>query len=153
MAATAWARVAGVVLAVVAIDQISKAIVVDSIPRGERRTVVPGVDLVHVRNRGIAFGLLDGRSVVLTVLTAAALALLVVYFALHSTRPVLWLATGLLLGGALGNLVDRVRDDAVTDFIDLPLWPAFNLADAAITAGVVALLVALEMGRGSGRGP
>jgi signal peptidase II len=151
--AAAWARVAAVVLAVVAIDQLSKAIVVDSIPRGDRRTVVPGVDLVHVRNRGIAFGLLDGRSVVLTVLMAAALALLLVYFALHATRPVLWLATGLLLGGALGNLVDRVRDDAVTDFIDLPLWPAFNLADAAITAGVIALLVSLEMGRESGRGP
>ena len=115
--------------------------------------MVPGVDLVHVRNRGIAFGLLDGRSVVLTVLTAAALALLVVYFALHSTRPVLWLATGLLLGGALGNLVDRVRDDAVTDFIDLPLWPAFNLADAAITIGVVVLLISLEMGRAGGPGP
>jgi len=151
--AAAWARTAAVVLAVVAIDQLSKAIVVDSIPRGDRRTVVPGVELVHVRNRGIAFGLLDGRSVVLTVLMAAALALLLIYFALHATRPVLWLATGLLLGGALGNLVDRVRDDAVTDFIDLPLWPAFNLADAAITAGVIALLVSLEMGSGNGRGP
>jgi signal peptidase II len=76
-----------------------------------------------------------------------ALVLLVVYFALHATRPLLWLPTGLLLGGALGNMIDRAREGAVTDFIDLPLWPAFNLADVAITAGVVALLLALEAGR------
>ena len=151
--AAAWARAAAVVLAVVAVDQLSKAIVVDSIPRGDRRTVVPGLDLVHVRNRGIAFGLLDGRSVVLTVVTVGALALLVGYFALHTRRPLLWLATGLLLGGALGNLLDRIRDDAVTDFIDLPLWPAFNLADAAITIGVLVLLASMEMGRAGGRGP
>jgi signal peptidase II len=151
--ATAWARAALVVLGVVAVDQVSKAIVVDQIPRGNRRAVLPGVELVHVRNRGIAFGLLDGRSIALTVLTVAALALLVGYFALHTNRPLLWLATGLLLGGALGNLLDRVRDDAVTDFIDLPLWPAFNVADMAITAGVLVLLAALEMGREHGAEP
>jgi signal peptidase II len=148
--ARAWARAAAVVAAVVAVDQASKALVVAEIPRGDRRGVLPGVNLVHVRNRGIAFGLLDGRSVLLTVLVGAALALLVAYFALHSTRPLLWLATGLLLGGALGNLVDRVRADAVTDFIDLPFWPAFNVADIAITAGVLVLLAALESGRGRG---
>ena len=151
--ATAWARAALVVLGVVVVDQVSKAIVVDQIPRGDRRAVLPGVELVHVRNRGIAFGLLDGRSIALTALTIAALALLVGYFALHTSRPLLWLATGLLLGGALGNLLDRVRDDAVTDFIDLPLWPAFNVADMAITAGVLVLLAALEMGRENGTEP
>jgi signal peptidase II len=151
--AAAWARTALVVLCVVVVDQVSKAIVVDQIPRGDRRAVFPGVELVHVRNRGIAFGLLDGRSIALTALTIAALALLVGYFALHTDRALLWLATGLLLGGALGNLLDRVRDDAVTDFIDLPLWPAFNVADMAITAGVLVLLAALEMGRESGAEP
>jgi signal peptidase II len=151
--AAAWARAALVVLCVVVVDQVSKAIVVDQIPRGDRRAVFPGVELVHVRNRGIAFGLLDGRSIALTALTVAALALLVGYFALHTDRALLWLATGLLLGGALGNLLDRVRDDAVTDFIDLPLWPAFNVADMAITAGVLVLLAALEMGRESGAEP
>jgi signal peptidase II len=142
--ASAWARAALVVLGVVVVDQASKALVVDQIPRGDRRAVLPGVELVHVRNRGIAFGLLDGRSVALTALTIAALALLVVYFATNTSRPLLWLATGLLLGGALGNLLDRVRDDAVTDFIDLPLWPAFNVADMAITFGVLSLLYVLE---------
>jgi len=151
--ARAWARAAAVVLAVVVVDQVSKSLVRDHIARGDRQGVIPGVDLVDVRNRGIAFGLLDGRSVVLTLLVATALGLLVFYFALHSTRPLLWLATGLLLGGALGNLLDRLRDDAVTDFIDLPLWPAFNLADVSITAGVLVLLAALEMGREDARAP
>jgi signal peptidase II len=150
--AAACARAAAVLAAVVAADQLTKAIVIDQIPRGERRAVFPGIHLVHVRNRGIAFGLLDGRSALLTALTLGALALLVVYFALHTARPLLWLPTGLLLGGALGNLIDRLRHGAVTDFIDLPLWPAFNVADAAITVGVVALVLSLEMGRGRARG-
>jgi signal peptidase II len=151
--AAAWGRAAAVVLVVVAVDQLTKALVRDGIPRGERRGLLPGVELVHVRNRGIAFGLLDGRSVLLTVLVGGALALLLAYFALHADRPLLWLATGLLLGGALGNLLDRLRDEAVTDFIDLPFWPAFNMADVAITAGVLVLLAAMESGRGRGRSP
>ena len=149
--AAAWGRAAAVVAAVVAVDQVTKALVRDQIPRGDRRGLLPGIELVHVRNRGIAFGLLDGRSVLLTVLVGGALALLLAYFALHADRPLLWLATGLLLGGALGNLLDRLRDEAVTDFIDLPLWPAFNVADMAITAGVLVLLAAMESGRGRAR--
>ena len=75
---------------------------------------------------------------------AAALLGLVVWFVLHARRPFVWLPTGLLLGGALGNIIDRLRDGAVTDFIKVPIWPAFNFADVAITAGVVALLIAIE---------
>jgi signal peptidase II len=148
--AAAWGRAGLVVLAVVSVDQITKALVNDSLIRGERRDLLLGVDLVRVRNSGIAFGLFDGGGAALTILTVAALVLLLTYFALHTTRPGLWLATGLLLGGALGNLVDRAREGAVTDFIDLPLWPAFNVADLAITAGVITLLLSLEMSREDG---
>ena len=69
---------------------------------------------------------------------------LLVFFATHLTRPLVWLPTGLLIGGAAGNLVDRAREGAVTDYLDLPLWPTFNLADAAITIGVLSLLYVLE---------
>ena len=55
----------------------------------------------------------------------------------------MWVVTGMIVGGALGNLVDRVRAGSVTDFIKLPAWPAFNLADSAITLGVIALIVIL----------
>jgi signal peptidase II len=143
--ATAWRRAAVVVLGVLVLDQVTKALVVASVARGDRRDLFAGiVDLVHVRNSGIAFGLFDGGGALLTVVTVAALVLLLVYFARHSRRPLLWLPTGLLLGGALGNLADRAREGAVIDFIDLPLWPAFNVADVAITLGVVTLLLALE---------
>ena len=146
-AVVAWVRALAVVAAVVALDQATKAAVRARLRPGERDELGLGVDLVHVRNRGIAFGLLTQRGTLLTVLTFAALALLVAYFALHSTRRLLWLPTGLLVGGAVGNVVDRVRHGAVTDFIDFPVWPAFNLADTAITVGVVLLLVALDLAR------
>ena len=73
--------------------------------------------------------LLRGGGAIVLVVAALALAALLVFFAPHLARPLVWLPTGLLLGGALGNLIDRVREGAVTDFIELPLWPAFNVAD------------------------
>ena len=74
----------------------------------------------------------------------AALSALVAYFLLRPTRPGLWLPTGLLVGGAIGNLIDRLANGSVTDFIKLPLWPAFNVSDMAITFGVLALVYVLE---------
>jgi signal peptidase II len=148
MAAAAWGRAVAVGLLVIAADQASKAWVNAAIDRGGRESVFAGIDFVNVRNRGVAFGLLaSGRALVLVV-TAAALVALVVYFATHPSRPGLWLPTGLLVGGALGNLIDRLRGEAVTDFIDLPLWPPFNVADASITLGVLVLLFVLERGEG-----
>jgi signal peptidase II len=151
MVAAAWARALGVTLLVIAADQASKAWVNATIARGERESVFVAVDFVNVRNRGVAFGLLaSGRGLVLA-LTGLALVALVVYFATHPMRKGLWLPTGLLVGGALGNLIDRLRGEAVTDFIDLPLWPPFNLADASITVGVLVLLYVVESGAGRER--
>lgn len=128
---------------VVALDQVSKAAVKAGLEPGERISLALGVDLVEVSNRGIAFGLLgDGGTLVLAI-TIAALAGMLIWFAAMPSRPGIWLAVGLLSGGALGNLVDRARQDAVTDFIDPPLWPAFNLADVAITLGAVALVLSV----------
>ena len=81
----------------------------------------------------------------MTVLVVLALIALLAYFATHASRPLIWLPTGLLLGGALGNLLDRVRTGSVTDFIQLPLgWPPFNLADVSIVLGVALLLFVIE---------
>jgi signal peptidase II len=146
----AWLLAIAVTLAVVALDQATKALVRSSLRLGERHDLVLGTELVHVRNRGIAFGLLAGGGPVLVVLTYTALGLLLVYFARHADQRLLWLPTGLLVGGAFGNLIDRARLGAVTDFVDPPWWPAFNLADAAITLGVLSLLVALDLGRQEG---
>ena len=137
-------RAAALAVAVVAADQATKAIVRANVDFGSRDGVFPGVELVHVRNRGVAFGLFADGGALLVIVAAVAVSALLVFFATHSRRPLVWLPTGLLLGGAAGNLIDRVQRGYVTDFIDLPLWPAFNLADVSITVGVLSLLYVLE---------
>lgn len=144
-ALAAWARVALVLAAVLTADQLTKHAVESSIERGEERGFLPGIELVDTRNHGVAFGFLPGHQTLVTVLIGVALLALLLYFARHHRRPLMWLPTGLLLGGALGNILDRVRHGSVTDFIKLPLgWPPFNLADASITIGILALVFVLE---------
>jgi signal peptidase II len=144
----AWARVLVVGLLVVAVDQLSKSAVEGSIVPGEARGVLPGIQLVNTRNRGVAFGFLPGSHVGVTILIVVALAALLIYFARHATMPLIWLPTAMLLGGALGNIVDRVRQGSVTDFIKLPLgWPPFNLADTSITLGILILFVLIDRSR------
>ena len=139
----AWRALAVTAVTVVALDQATKAIVSAAVEPGERVEVLPFLDLVHVLNQGVAFGFLgeESRGLVLAI-TLVALAAVVGWFATGPRRPWAWLAIGMLAGGAIGNLVDRVREDAVTDFIDLPAWPSFNLADVAITLGAVLLALA-----------
>jgi signal peptidase II len=146
--ATPWIRVGLVLVAVLAADQLSKHVVEESIAAGETRKLLPGIELVNTRNQGVAFGFLPGSHLAVTILVALALVALLGYFALHSGQRFIWLPTGLLLGGALGNVLDRLREGSVTDFIKLPLgWPPFNLADASITVGVLLLLLTFEAAR------
>jgi signal peptidase II len=141
---TSTARAVLVAVAVVVADQAVKALVRTTIEPGEEVHLFLGIRLVNVRNDGIAFGLFSGGGVVLVIFAVAALAALLIFFSRHRNRPLVWLPTGLLIGGAAGNLLDRLRDGAVTDFIDFPAWPAFNVADIAITFGVLTLLYVLE---------
>jgi signal peptidase II len=143
----AWARAALVMAAVIALDQAAKALVRSSVAIGDRDGVFPGVELVHVRNEGVAFSRFSGGGTVVAVIVGAALLALVAYFVTHLDKPLVWLPTGMLLGGALGNVIDRIRDGAVTDFIKLPGWPAFNVADVSITCGVLVLLYVTERPR------
>jgi signal peptidase II len=144
----AWLLAISVLIVVVALDQLTKHAVRHSIVPGEERRLLPGVQLVNTRNHGVAFGFLPGNHIGVTILIAIALLALLVYFALHRAQRLIWLPTGMLLGGALGNILDRVRDGAVTDFIKLPLgWPPFNLADASITLGIVILFLIVDHSR------
>ncbi|HUA10846.1 MAG TPA: signal peptidase II [Solirubrobacteraceae bacterium] len=143
-----WLLAGAVALLVLLADQLSKLAVEESITPGETRSFFPGVQLVYTHNRGVAFGLFPNAPALVIALIAAALVVLLVYFQRHITMPLIWLPTGLLIGGALGNIVDRVRQGSVTDFIKLPLgWPPFNLADSAITIGVIALFLVIEHAR------
>jgi len=141
---TATARAALVAAAVVAADQAVKALVRSAIESGDQVDLFLGIRFVNVRNNGIAFGLFSGGGVVLVIFAAVALVALLTFFARHRDRPLVWLPVGLLIGGAAGNLLDRLREGAVTDFIKFPAWPAFNVADMAITFGVLTLLYVLE---------
>jgi signal peptidase II len=131
---------------VIVLDQLTKQLVKSSIAPGSERHVLPGIVLVHASNSGVAFSLFAGGTVEVIVLALVVLGLVFAFFARHQDMRWLWLSCGLIVGGALGNLIDRLRDGAVTDFIKLPDWPAFNLADSAITIGVVALILVLARG-------
>jgi signal peptidase II len=133
-----------VAVAVVVADQVSKAIVRASLDPFERVKVIPGVHLVRAQNSGVAFSVFSSGGPVVVVVAVLALGALLGFFVTHLHRRLVWLPTGLLLGGAAGNLIDRIRLGSVTDFIQLPHWPAFNLADCCITVGVLVLVWVLE---------
>lgn len=147
-----WLRAALVLVLVVAADQLTKHAVNADIEQGEERKLLPGIDLVNARNHGVAFGFLPGSHIAITILIAVALIALLVYFALHTREPLIWLPTGMLIGGAIGNVIDRLRAGSVTDFIKLPLgWPPFNLADMSITFGVLILFGVIDHARHAAR--
>ncbi len=127
-------------LPIVVIDQMIKATVRADMSLGERISLMPGLELVYTRNSGIAFGFLSGKAAIFITVGLAALIGLAVYLALRSSSTLSWVSFGLLVGGATSNIADRISSGAVTDYIDPSLWPAFNLADAAIVVGVFGLL-------------
>ena len=139
-----WAGLAAVALAAVVADQVTKHVVTKTLPLDNSVHVVGPLSIHHVQNSGIAFGLFSSATAIVTVITAVAVVWMVVFFARSGSRhPVLPAALGLLIGGSISNLVDRIRLHHVTDFIDLRFWPAFNLADSFIVVGVAILLAGL----------
>ena len=128
-----------VALALLAADQVSKVLIVNRLPAGETIPLVPHIfHLTAVRNTGIAFGLFQQHPAFLTALIGFCVVLLC-FFSLRLSRAHLLekAAYGLILGGAVGNLIDRVRFGWVIDFLDFRVWPVFNLADSGITVGVI----------------
>jgi len=139
-----WAGLATVAIAAIVADQVTKHVVTKTLAIDESVHVVGPLSIHHVQNSGIAFGLFSSATAVVTVVTGIAVVWMLVFFARSGSRhPVLPAALGLLIGGSMSNLVDRVRLHHVTDFIDLKWWPAFNLADSFIVVGVAILLTAL----------
>jgi signal peptidase II len=139
--ARAWSLAGALCGLVFAADQAAKAAVEANLVPGEKIELLGPIGLTLAHNRGVAFGLAGGAGIGLVLLGLAALAVIAYLFSRDATASGTWAAVGLLAGGALGNLADRVRADEVTDYVDIGSWPAFNLADVAITCGVVLLVL------------
>ena len=138
-AARPWALAGALSLLVLAADQVAKVVVEANLVPGEYVEVLGPLELTLSHNRGVAFALAGGAGVGLVLVTLAALGLIVYLFARDPGRRGMWIASGLVVGGALGNLVDRVLAGEVTDYIAVGSWPPFNVADIAITCGVALL--------------
>jgi signal peptidase II len=149
-----WLALVAIALAALVADQVTKQIVVSTLERGESFDVLGPLSIHHVHNSGIAFGIFSTWAGPVTLLTAIAILWMVGYFARSGARhPVLPIALGFLIGGSLGNLIDRIRLGHVTDFLDLTYWPAFNLADTFIVSGVAILISALVLAERTPRAP
>jgi signal peptidase II len=139
-------------LATLALDQATKLYVLFGLdlPLREPLRLAPFLDLIVVWNRGISYGLFQqdseiGRWGLVAISLAAALGLSL--WIRRATGRILALSLGLIVGGALGNVIDRIREGAVIDFIKaVDFWPAFNVADISVTLGVIALLWVMERG-------
>ena len=139
-----WLSLGSVALAALGADQLTKSIVTSRLDFNDQVHVAGPFSIHHVTNSGIAFGLFASATSLVILLTALAVAWMLYFFARSGSRhPVLPVALGLVIGGSVSNLLDRVRLGHVTDFLDFRYWPAFNLADTFIVVGVAALLLAL----------
>jgi signal peptidase II len=145
------ARGLATAVVVMILDQLSKAAVLAFFAGrifGDREIVTSFFNLALTYNRGISFGLFNGGTglnALLFSLAAAAIVAVLIYWLTRVSSPFLAVAIGLIIGGAMGNVIDRIRLGAVVDFLDFHVgalhWPAFNLADGAICIGVAAMLL------------
>lgn len=138
-------------VAIVLLDQVSKAAVAASVGIGERVSVVGRfVELWHAQNRGAAFSLFQGGTLFFLVVTVLAIGMIGYFYrAFRGRAPWLHAALGVILGGTLGNLVDRLRLGYVTDFVSVGIgdlrWPTFNVADASLVLGIGAVVIYLML--------
>jgi signal peptidase II len=139
-----WLGLGTIAVAAVAADQLTKQVVARALDLNEEVQIAGPFSIHHVHNSGIAFGLFASATSIVIALTALAVLWMLLFFARAGARhPVLPVALGFVLGGSISNLLDRVRLGHVTDFLDIGPWPAFNLADTFIVAGVAVLVATL----------
>jgi signal peptidase II len=147
-----WLILGLVAGAAILADQLTKQVVGRTLALGDSVDIAGPFSIHHVENPGIAFGLFGSRTSLVIAVTAVAVGAMLLFFARSGRRhPVLPVALGLVLGGSIANLIDRIRLGHVTDFLDLVAWPAFNLADSFIVVGVAILFGALVLGDRSQR--
>ena len=141
------------VAAVIGLDQLTKFLVREYMVRGQSIPEDGFFRLTYHTNTGTIFGLFPSATIALTVISVFAIGFLIYFYRSQRTiAPVMRLAIGLLLGGAVGNLIDRISMGRVTDFVDVGRWPIFNIADASITVGIFLLIVFMVLAPSQGGG-
>jgi len=137
-------------LAAILIDQASKSIIMKAMYLGQSVPVIDGIfHLTYIHNPGAAFSLLAGKTNIFIAVSIIVVAAIIIYQIRRGEKNgLITICLGLIAGGAAGNLVDRIRLGAVVDFIDLRVWPVFNLADSAIVVGSILLVVMLWKSEG-----
>lgn len=147
-----WLALVVVATAAVVADQLTKQLVGRTLEVGDSVPILGPFSIHHVENSGIAFGFFASRTTVVIGVTALAVGWMLWFFARSGRRhPILPVGLGLVLGGSIANLIDRIRLGRVTDFLDFDAWPAFNLADTFIVVGVALLFGTLVLADRSGR--
>ncbi|MFO7571209.1 MAG: signal peptidase II [Gaiellaceae bacterium] len=144
--AAQWLALIAVAAAAIVADQLTKQVIARTLDVGEMVGLAGPLAIHHVHNSGIAFGLFASRTTLVIAITLIAVAAMLWFFARSGRRhPLLPVALGLVLGGSIANLLDRIRLGHVTDFLDFSVWPAFNLADTFIVVGVTLVFGALVL--------
>lgn len=133
----------GIIVLMLGLDQVSKWLVRDAMDLGQSIPIISSLmSLTYIENRGAAFGIMAGGRVLFIALTFLLLAFLLWYRHQNKHQSLLLeISTGLIIAGALGNLIDRIVKGSVTDFIDFHFFPIFNVADIAVTCGVFLMAV------------
>lgn len=130
--------------AIIGLDQLTKWIIRETVDRGESISVIWPLKIVHITNSGAAFGIFQGAGPLLVIASVVGMVAILIYlFNPTFAHPVMRLGLAMMLGGAIGNLIDRVSEGRVVDFVKVPNFPAFNVADSAITIGVLLLIWAM----------
>ena len=132
-------------LFVFVLDRLTKIAVAKNMSYGQSIHILPKIfNFTYVTNDGTAFSLFKGQNAILAAISVLAIIVIVFYVVTHkNSGPILSLALGLILGGALGNLVDRIKFGHVIDFLDFRVWPVFNIADSSLTIGISMLVITL----------
>lgn len=138
-------RAAALAIVILVVDQLTKRLIVAAIDPGQSREILPFLDLVYVRNEGVAFSSFSGKPWIVGTLVAVALIALTIWFVRNRSVPHAWIAAGMLAGGAVGNIIDRLTVGHVIDFVQFPSFPAFNVADSSIVIGMGVLVLTMEL--------
>jgi signal peptidase II len=126
---------------IVILDQLTKWLIISTVSLGQQFHLLPGIGIQYITNTGATFGILQNQNLVLAILTAAVVFGIVYYAKEFQKHPFLRISAGLIFGGGVGNLIDRLVHQHVIDFIAIGWWPRFNIADSAITIGIILLLI------------